>query len=125
MIPPEKRITEEEAVACLLSLFSGWQMVELMDRISETSLYRHSLKQKVKLMMPELEKHTDNIAELFGVDTAALNNLFEHRKGLAIKLCDLRPELQAGLNEVLECFFNAPELTMHRLGLKIIKENNK
>ena len=112
------KLTEQEAIAVLNSIFTGWQFLELLDQISDTSIYRQGLKQKVNLLMPDLQKFVDEITIFFDVDSSAMNNLMEHKRELAMKICALRPETQAGLNELLAMFFNAPELTVHRLGIK-------
>jgi hypothetical protein len=117
-----EKLSEEEAILILNSLFEGWQFLELMDRISDTTIYRQSLKQKVKLLMPELERFVDAIGSLFHVDSKALNNLFEHKKSLALKLITLRPEFSAGLDELLEIYFAAPEEVLDKVGIKIIKQ---
>lgn len=119
MTSAEKQITEKEAIACLNAIFSGWQLLECLDVIADTSLYRHSLKLRMRQLMPELEKLVDEIAMFFDVDPHAMNNLIEHKKELNLKIIAMRPENQAGLNELLAAFFNAPELTLHRLGIKI------
>jgi len=113
------QITEQESIYILNSLLVGYEFLECIDKIKEFKVYRNGLKQKVNLLVPELEKFTDQIGVLFGIDDAAMFDILEKKKELMKKLATLRPENKSGLNELIDLFFQAPELLIHRNGIKI------
>lgn len=113
-------LTETESIAVLNAILVGYEHLECLDAIEQTTYYRHSLKQKVNAVVKELEKSTEALSEVMGVDDVALFNIMENKKELMSKIAHLRPELKSGLNELLNQYFNQPELTLHRLGIKII-----
>ena len=114
----EKQITEEDSINVLNSLLVGCELLELIDKVKGTVLYKQSLKQKINLLLPELEKHCDNLSFVLGIDDEVMFTLME-KKQLIIELATLRPEYKLAFCEIVKMFKNAPELTMHRLGIKI------
>lgn len=114
------KLTEQEAIYAINSLFAGWHFMELLDKIQDTTLYRQGLKQKMNLAMPEIEKFVDAIGFFFGIDSSAMNTLMEHKRELALKLTAVRPEYCAGLNEILAMFFNNSQEVLDKLDIKLI-----
>lgn len=115
------QITEQESIYILNSLLVGYEFLECIDKIKEFKVYRNGLKQKVNLLVPELEKFTDQIGVLFGIDDAAMFDILEKKKELMKKLATLRPENKSGLNEIIDIYLNEPELTLYRLGVAVKK----
>lgn len=115
-------LTEQDALDALNSLLTGWQFLENLDAITNLSIFRHDLKRKVNLLMPELEKFVDQVEMLFDSDTEAMNNLMEHKRNLISRIGKFRPEEQAACSEVLEAYFAAPEKTKELLGITILKQ---
>jgi hypothetical protein len=122
-IPMRQReqLTEQEAICALNTLFTGWQFLQLLDKIQDTKMYRHRLKQIMKMLMPEIEILVDGMEALYDIDIEAMNNLIEYKKRLGLKLVMMRPEIHAGLDEVLETYFAAPEDVLKRLNINIIR----
>jgi hypothetical protein len=113
----EKQITEEESISVLNSLLVGAELLELIDKVKGTILYRQSLKQKINLLLPELEKHCDHLSLVLGIDDQTMFTLME-KKELMVELATLRPEYKLGFCEIVKMFKQAPQLTLHRLGIK-------
>lgn len=113
-------LNEKESICVLNAILSGYEFKENLDAIQQTTFYRTSLKNKLNLLMPELEKATESIADVIGIDNEALLNLMVHKKELIKKISVMRPEHQSGVNALLEEYFRAPELILHRLGIKVI-----
>jgi hypothetical protein len=114
----EKQITEDESINVLNLLLVGCELLELIDKVKGTILYRQSLKQKINLVLPELEKHCDHLSLVLGIYDETMFTLME-KKQLIVELATLRPEYKLGFCEIVKMFKQAPELTMHRLGIKI------
>lgn len=116
----DRKLSPEESICVLNSLLCGFEYLSCLDKIEDTTLYKHSLKMKVKSLQIELETFCTGLNEVIGIDDFALYNYMEHKKQLMVKIAKLAPEHKSGLNHVLDEFFNAPALTIHRLGIKII-----
>ena len=114
----KKNLTEQESIHCLNSLLVGCELLELLDKIKEFTIFRHSLKQKLNQLIPELEKHCDNLELITGEDDEIMFTLMD-RKNLMKEISCIRPEYKLGLAELLNQFNNAPELILHRNGIKI------
>lgn len=106
-------------IAALNSLLVGFELLECLDAIKETALYRQSLKQKINSLLPELESHVNKVEVLFGENEQSMFELLEGKKDLMKKIALFRPEYKSGFAEIINQFVNAPELTMHRLGIYI------
>lgn len=115
-----KPLSEDESVAVLNAILVGYEHLECLDRIEQTTYYKHEVKQKVKALVSVLERHTMAFEDIIGVDNLALKNIMENKKELMIKIAPLRPELKSGLNQLLDMYFEMPEILLHRLGIKII-----
>jgi len=115
-----EKLNEQQSLAVLNALLVGYEHLACMDLIEQTTFYKQSLKYKVKAVVEELEKTTTALADIMGVDDIALANLMEHKKQLMQKIASLRPEHKSGLNALLEQYIAMPDLTLHRLGIKII-----
>lgn len=115
-----KFLSPEESISVLNALLTGYEHLETLDKIRNTTLYRNSLKQKINALQKELEIQAIGLNEIVDVDNEALFNYMEHKKQLMVKIAKLVPEHKSGLNHVLDEFFAAPALTIHRLGIKII-----
>ena len=115
-----KFLSPEESIAVLNALLTGYEYLETLDKIRNTTLYKNLLKQKINTLQKELEVQAINLNEIVDIDNEALFNYMEHKKELMKKIAVLKPELKGGLNHVLDEFFNDPELTIRRLGIEII-----
>jgi hypothetical protein len=113
-----KNITEQESIHCLNALLVGCEFLELLDKVKEFTIFRHGLKQKVNNLLPELEKHCDQLELITGTDDTIMFTLMD-RKNLMKEISCIRPEYKLGLAELLNQFNNAPELVLHRNGVKI------
>lgn len=120
-----RKVTPQEAVWMVNALMTGWQFLELMDKIIDTTLYKHELKLRINQIMPELEKFVDHLHVFFGVDVAGMNNMMEHKRALSLKLISLRPEIHSGLNELLDSYFANPEKVLKEVGIVTIESNSK
>jgi len=117
-------MNEQESILILNALLVGYEFVESLDKIQGLSFYQKGLKQKVDTLLPSLEKFADQLNVIFGVDDKAMFDILDKKKELMKKIALLRPENKAGLNELLDLFFQSPELLIHRNGIKLI-ENGK
>ena len=117
-------LNEEESIAALNCILVGYEHLECLDRIAKTTYFN----QEVKLRVNQLNKALINVAgkglsEIWGCDDTAMFNLLEHKKQLIEKISTLRPELQSGVDVLLDEYFSAPALTLHRLGIRIINRD--
>jgi hypothetical protein len=116
----DKFLNPDESICVLNALLVGFEFMVCLDLVAETTLYRQSLKERVNGALKELQKMSLGLGEIVNVDDEAMFTYLEHKKQLMKRIAPLKPELKGGLNHVLDEFFNAPELTIHRLGIKII-----
>lgn len=114
------KLSEGQSLLVLNAILACYEHLECMDAIQETTYYRQSLKIKTKAVIGELEKQSMAIGDVIGIDNEALSNLMAHKKELITKIAKIRPEQKSGVNALLEAYLAAPELTLHRLGIKII-----
>jgi len=114
------KLNERQSIAVLNAILVGYEHLACMDAITETAYFKQALKMKVKAVTEELERTTTALADVMGLDDIALFNLMEHKKELMQKIALLRPEHKSGLNVLLDMYISAPELLLHRLGIKII-----
>lgn len=112
-------LSQQEASTCLNALLTGYQLLECLDGVQETTLYRHGLKVKLKALLPELEKFSEGVSDIWGVEDSTMYELMRGRKELVKQIVLLRPELQNGLNELVKQFVMMPELFLKRNGIKI------
>lgn len=118
-----EKITEQEGIFCLVCLLHAAGLLDCLDKIDGTDFYRHEIKQAVKKLQPLLEKYVGApMADIFKVDADALQGMYEHKKALTVKIAAYRPEVHAGLNELINVYLQQPELTLHRLGI-VVPEN--
>lgn len=114
------KLSEGQSLVVLNAILACYEHLECMDAIQDTTYYRQSLKVKTKAVLEELEKQSLAIGDVIGIDNEALSNLMQHKKELIHKISKLRPEEKSGVNALLDEYLKAPELTLHRLGIKII-----
>lgn len=114
-------LNEEESIAALNCILVGYEHLECLDRIAKTTYYN----QEVKLRVNQLNKALINVAgkglsEIWGCDDTAMFNLLEHKKKLIEKISTLRPELQSGVDVLLDEYFKSPDFVLNQLNIKII-----
>jgi len=114
-----QQLTEQESVNCLNALLVGYEFLEILDNVKNTILYKHKMKTIINSLMPELEKHCNNLELLFGVDDATMFNLISDKQKMMKETALLRPEYKIGFFTLLNDYINAPELVLHRNGIKI------
>ena len=125
----ETRYPMETYVALLNLLIASEFILSCNDELKHTTAYRHSLKQKLRMLEPELEKIIDNdFALIWGVDDEALYNLQHNFRNFIQqfhidKFKTHSPELIAGFGALLEQFHQMPELVLHRNGIKIVQSS--
>lgn len=110
-------VDKSQSVYCLNTLLVAYELLESLDIVKQTNYYKQSLKNKVNLLMPELEKYSEDIKLLWGVDDNTMYQLLNDKKELIKKIASIRPEQKSGLNELLNQFFSTPELVLHRNGI--------
>lgn len=78
-------------------------ILEALEDVKKTHLYRHSLKSKINLLVPELEKVIEkDLGKVWGVDDNAMYRLIDQQRTLIHRLSTSRPEVWSILNEVLD-----------------------
>ena len=118
--PETRHLTTEEAVKFFDMILTQWVLLDQLDNLSYTSFYRHKIKMLAKQLVIELERSIcARHADIYGIQDEAFHNLLQHKKEVIRKISVLKPELQAGFNELLSEYLNAPELVMHRNGIRI------
>ena len=95
-------------------------LMEALEAVKGTHLYRHQLKSKVNLLIPELEKIIENdLAKVWGVDDNAMYHLMCQQKELIHRISTVRPETWNMLNEVLDMYEKTPDEFLARNELVI------
>ena len=111
------RINEQEAIHCLNALLSSYETLEALERIKHTTLYRHGLKEKIKLSIKELEPFVNQLQAIWGFDDTTMYNLMEYNKNLLKQLVSVRPEEKAVISEFITAMRSDLAGTMEKLGL--------
>jgi hypothetical protein len=116
-------MTETEQHHCITFLniiMMSETLMEALEAIKETHLYRHELKSKVNLLMPELEKIIEkDLAKVWGVDDNAMYHLMCQQKELIHRISTVRPETWNMLNELLDMYEKGPDEFLKRNELVI------
>jgi len=114
-----RNFTKEESLLVLNMIVVKWELLTLLDELKHTAIYRHKIKMLVNQLLGELTSElSGGILDMWGVEDEALYELMETQKSIIQQISKLRPDLQFGLNELMKHFFNAPELVLHRNGIK-------
>jgi hypothetical protein len=117
------KLSPEESILCMNEMMAGYYHLECMDAVRDTTLYNQRVKERGNAFMKVLEPHVSKgIEMLWGVEDTAFYNLLDHQKSLLQQIAKIKPEQRALLNEIMKQFMNAPELTAHRLGIKIVDD---
>lgn len=78
-------------------------LLEALEDVKQTHLYRHGLKNKINTLMPELEKVIEkDLGKVWGVDDEAMYRLIDEQRSLIHRLSTCRPEVWSMLNEILD-----------------------
>lgn len=112
-----RNLTEEESVYALNVILSSYETLEAMDALKHTSLYKHSLKQKLNGVVKELEPLANNLQYIWGADDEAMYALMRHKKQLIKDISNIRPEKQAVIGIILNMVNEDMEGTMSKLGI--------
>lgn len=111
----------EQLYACLNLLVGSWFLLECIDNLRGTGYDTQQLKARLNQLEPELRKKIDrDLNLLWGVDDQAMYNLQENFRQFVSGFATKRLEHVAGFGELLAQFHMMPELTLHRLGIKIV-----
>jgi hypothetical protein len=98
-------ITRQQSILYLNLMFMCEVMLNSIDELKGTSLYRHAIKSKVNLLIPELEKVVEkDLAAIWGVDDNAMYQILDQQKELIKRLSVTRPETWCMLIELLDMY---------------------
>jgi len=98
-------------------------LLSLMDELKETKYYRHDLKNRINLLIPELEKVV--AAELESLwskitDHKGITELFKDQENLMKEIiCHYTNDFPI-LTEILKTFRENPEFVMNKLEINLV-----
>lgn len=117
-------VTEQHhAITFLNIVMMSETLLEGLEAIKSTHMYRHELKKKVNLLMPELEKVIDkDLAKVWGVDDHAMYHLLIQQRLLIQRLATTRPETWNMINELLDMHAEDPEGFLKRNDIEVTEK---
>ena len=96
---------------------------ELMDELSDTSAYNHSLKQAAKRLQSELDKVINrDMGMVWGVDDDSLYNHIEYLKGLITELSTINADDNGIVDLILKSYKEDKEAVLEALNIRLIKK---
>lgn len=104
-------MSEQDSIHLLNSALSGFQFMESLDKIKNTTLYKHDFKNRVNSVIKDLEKHCNLLFNgLDGNENEALFTLMESKKEIVSELACMRPEVAAAAIEMVKRLKAEPEV---------------
>lgn len=98
-------VQPHHCISFLNMMMMSEALIESIEQIKDTQFYRHDLKAKTKLLLPELERVVEkDLARIWGVDDNAMYHLIEQQKSLIHRLSTTRPEVWSMINELLDMY---------------------
>lgn len=96
---------------------------ELMDELSGTSAYNHSLKQAAKRLQSELDKVINrDISMIWGVDDGTMYKHIEYLKGLITELSTINADDNGIVALIIKSYKEDKEAVLEALNIKLIKK---
>jgi hypothetical protein len=114
--------TSQECIWAMNSWLTSLELIDLIDKLHGTCLWRQELKVVLSKALKVLEKYANGVENITGVDDEAMFSLMDWKKELVRQISNVRMEDQAGLAVLISEYFKAPELTLHRLGITLQKQ---
>lgn len=116
-------MTENEIrYAVVKATFYSQLLLESLDEIAHTPVFRHSLKFKVKQAEKELELATNKLLDrMYGEDEEFLVNLQKHTDELMTRLCKLGIDELPLVNAILEEYEKDPDNWKKNLTIQFTK----
>ncbi len=115
-----REITRDQSINYLNVIMLSEVLLEAVESLKGTPIYKHGLKSKINLLIPELEKVTGNdMQSIWGVDDRSMYHLMEEQKKLTTRLASTRPEIWNMLNELLDMYEEDREAFLERNEIKI------
>lgn len=119
-----RQLSQQEAISVLNTLLSSFELIELLDKIKGTTLYKQSLKAKINMLTKELEPLANQLQSIWGIDDEAMYSLMAFKTKLLSQITLMRPEEQATVSMVFNMLTENPAEVMEKLGIAI-KESEK
>lgn len=99
---------------------------ELMDKLSGTSAYNHSLKQSAKRLQSELDKIINrDMSMVWGVDDDSLYKHIEYLKGLISELSTITADSNGIIALMIQSYKAQPEAVCEALNIKLLTNTKK
>jgi hypothetical protein len=103
----------------------GQLMLEALDDVKETKIFKHSLKNKVNIAEKELEKELEKYINLFAKnDEQFYMNIQNHIDSLVTKLAGLGIEELPLVNKIIDEYLNDKDHWKDNLTLQFKKLNS-
>jgi hypothetical protein len=114
------KLSQEDALILLNSFLAGFEFLSTLDRIKSLDLYKDKLRSRTRTLVSMLEAPLNKgFNEITGVEDEAMYQIMEGKKQLLKFLAGYAPEYAVGFLDLLQQFQAAPELVLHRNGIKI------
>lgn len=108
--------------AVVKATFYSQLLLESLDEVSHTPVFKHSLKFKVKQAEKELEKATNKLLDqMYGENEEFLVNLQKHTDELMTRLCKLGIDELPLVNAILEEYENDSDNWKENLTIQFTK----
>lgn len=114
-----RNFTQEESIMILNLILQMWSVLDSIDILSNSNLYRHRLKQTANFFTSELQQFLDAL-NIYDIDNEAFYKLMEEKKELILNVAKLRPENQAVINHIINKYHDNPEKVMQLLEIEIV-----
>lgn len=94
-------------------------MLEVIDALKQTNMYKQGLKKSLNDAVKELEKADINerLASLWDCDEEAVNQLTERYKNLCKRMATATPEMWSSLETIVEMLIKRHDYVLHRLNI--------
>ena len=114
----------ETYISIVKATFYAQLLLESLDEVSTTSVFKHALKYKVKQAEQELEKATNKLLDtMYGNDQEFLVNLQKHTDELITRLSELGIDELPLVNKILDEYQKDADHWKENLTIQFTKLN--
>lgn len=112
-------LQERKLVALLNTLITSYLMIECLDELRDTGIYRREVKKKGNLFEEEIKKIANKDLDELWVESGDndIMDFIEGVKHFIRQFATVRPEHMTAIGLLVEKYQEMPEWTLHVLGL--------
>lgn len=115
---------QQQYIHLLNSALASVLLLECLDGLKNTNVYRQDIKQLVNRLERVLSEYSkDKIAAIWGVDDESMYKIMDYQKQFIKNVANMRPEHLGVINEIVELYKVESDKVLEVLNIKILHPN--